>query len=39
MIVITTGFMAGFGVKRLRTAAFSRSGSAAVMFFIKFGPS
>jgi hypothetical protein len=31
--------MAGFGVKQLWTAAFSRSGSAAVMFFVKFGPS
>jgi hypothetical protein len=39
MIVIAIAFVAGFGVKQLLTAALSRSGSAAAMFFVKFGPS
>jgi hypothetical protein len=39
MIVIAIAFMAGFGVKQFWIAAFSRSGSAAVIFFVKFGPS
>jgi hypothetical protein len=38
MIVIAIAFVAGFGVKQLETAALSRSGSAAAMFFVKFGP-
>jgi hypothetical protein len=33
------GFMAGFGVKQLTTAALSRSGGSAAMFLVKFGPS
>jgi hypothetical protein len=39
MIVIAIAFVAGFGVKQFESAALSRSGSAAAMFFIKFGPS
>jgi hypothetical protein len=39
MIVIALAFVTGFGVKQLKTAALSRSGSAVAMFFVKFGPS
>jgi hypothetical protein len=39
MIVIAIAFVVGFGVKQLESAALSRSGGSAAMFFVKFGPS